>query len=246
MSWRVIPFRKYDPYFKTGLNRALMESLRENPRPVVFLAGWDQDTVNVGYSQQVEEQVDTEEVEERDIAVVRRQGGGGTTYLRSDGEITWGIVAPESFYPDDLDEVYRRVCGRIASGLEEIGIGAEHEPVNDVVTGNGKISGATAKKERGVIYIGGTLLYDVDPEEMFQVLTPGEEKIEDKEIRDFRERVTSVRKESDASFEEAVEAVRKGLLDGREYEEDRLTDQERSRAEELAEKYRTDEWIYQE
>lgn len=242
---RLIPFTYYNPYFKTGLNKALMESVRDSGEKVVFLSGWENDCVNIGYSQEVEEEVDLEEAEERGLDIVRRQGGGGTTYLTRDGEITWGIIAKEEEFPDDVNKVYEQVCGRIAEGLAEIGINAEHEPINDIITEKGKISGATLKQEDGVVYIGGTLLYNVKPEEMFQVLTPGKEKIADKKIESFEERVTSVKKESEASFEEAVEALRKGLLKGEEFERSELAGAERKRAEDLADKYSEEEWIFQ-
>lgn len=244
--WRFLSFERYGPYFKTGLNKALMESVRDSGNPVIFIAGWEQDCVNIGYSQEISEEVDLEEAENRDLVIVRRQGGGGTTYLTREGEITWGIVAPEKEFPDDVNRIYQEVCGDIAEGLSKISIEAEHEPINDIVTEKGKISGATLKREEGVFYIGGTLLFEMDPEDMFRILTPGKEKIADKKIKDFEERVTSVKEESEASFEESVEALRKGLLKGKDFEESELKTSEIERAEELADKYSSEEWLYRE
>ena len=245
MKWRFIPFQHYNPYFKTGLNETLMDSVRENGEPVVFLSGWKPNAVNLGYSQSFEQEVNQEEFEKRDdIVLVRRQGGGGTTYLTEDGEITWGIVAPEEVFPDDVNKVYRQVCSSIAEGLKEIGIEAEHQPINDIVTEKGKISGATMKRDSGVIYIGGTLLYSVDAEGMFSLLTPDEEKLKDKQIKEFRDRVSSVEKESDASFDEAVEGLKSGLLGERNFEFSELRASEVKRAEELADKYSSEDWLY--
>jgi lipoate-protein ligase A len=245
--WRFIPFRRYEPYFKTGLNRALMESVRESETSIVFLAGWERKCVNLGYSQVFEEEVDVEEFEERDdVVLVRRQGGGGATFLTPEGEITWGIVVPEKEFPDDVNRIYEEVCSKIAEGLKRIDIDAEHEPVNDVVTDKGKISGATLKRENGVVYIGGTLIHKNDPEEMFSLLTPDESKKKDKQIEDYRERVTSVEEESEASFEEAREALKQALLQQRDFQISELRDVEKERAEELADKYSDEEWLYRE
>ena len=246
-EYRYIPFQHYNPYFKTGLNKALMESVRDGSNPIVFLSGWKPNAVNLGYSQSFEDEVDTEEFEKRDdVVLVRRQGGGGATYLTEDGEITWGIIAPEEEFPDDVNKVYQQVCSTIAEGLKNIGIEAEHQPINDIVTDERKISGATMKREDGVVYVGGTLLYSVDAEEMFSLLTPDEDKLKDKQIKEFRERVSSVENESDASFEEAVEDLKKGLLEGRDFEVSELKSSEVERAEELADKYSSDEWLYRE
>lgn len=244
-KWRYISFERYDPYFKTGLNRALMESVRNGSDPVVFLSGWRRKCVNLGYPQSSEEEVDTEEFERReDVVLVRRQGGGGTTFLTPEGDITWGIVAPEEEFPDDVNRVYQQVCGQIAESLSEIGIDAEHEPVNDIVTENGKISGATMKREEGVVYIGGTLLYELNAEEMFSLLTPGEEKLKDKKVKEFRERVTSVSRESDTGYDEAITTLREGLLDGKNFRQSKLKEAEIERARELADKYSSKEWLY--
>lgn len=247
MKWRYIPFQHYNPYFKTGLNTALMETVRETGEPVIFLSGWRPNTVNLGYSQKFREEVNKEEFERRDdVVLVRRQGGGGATYLTEDGEITWGIVAPEEKFPDDVNKVYQQVCGEIAEGLKEIGIDAEHQPINDIITEKGKISGATLKRKDGVVYIGGTLLYEVDAEEMFSLLTPDKDKLKDKQIEDFRDRVSSVKKESEASFDETVEALKKGLTKNRKYSVDKLKKSEIERAEELADKYSSEDWLYRE
>lgn len=245
MKWRFIPFQHYDPYFKTGLNQATIESVRSGEDSVVFLAGWKPNCINIGYGQRIEEEVNLDEFNEReDLLIVRRQGGGGTTYLTEDGEITWSIVAPAEEYPEDVNKIYQQVCGRIAEGLSELGIDAWHEPINDIVSENGKLSGATVKKKDGVVYIGGTLLYEVDPEEMFSLLTPEEEKLEDKEIKDFRHRVSSISQDSGASFDETVDALRKALLSNKDFYETEWTEKEVSRSRELADKYSSEEWLY--
>lgn len=245
MEWRYIPFRRYDPHFKVGLNQALIESVGKGNDPVVFLSGWSTNCVNIGYSQNIEQEVDLEELEKRDdVVVVRRQGGGGATYLTENGEITWGMVAPAVCFPDDVNRIYEDVCGGIAEGLKQVGIDAEHEPVNDIVTDEGKISGATVKKKENEVYVGGTLLYEVDPEEMFSLLTPSEDKKKDKQIEDYRERVSSIKRESNASFKETRKALKRSLLDSRDYRETELREDELYRAEELANKYRSEEWIY--
>jgi lipoate-protein ligase A len=245
MDWRFLPFERYDPYFKTGLNQALMESVAESGEPIVFLAGWDSKCVNIGRSQELEERVNVEKCREDGVKIVRRQGGGGTTYLTPEGELTWGVVAPSGYFSEDVNRVYEKFCGKVAEALGGLGVEAWHEPVNDVVTSNGKISGATLKRSDGVTYVGGTLLLDVNPEEMFRYINPDPEKNERHGLEDFRDRVTSLEIECGASRKEAEEALETTLLKGLEYSKRDLTDEECSRAEKLAEKYSSEDWIQQ-
>lgn len=244
MDWRFIPFQRYDPFFKTGLNDALIDSVADGGDPIVFLAGWDRKTVNVGRSQKIRERVNLETAKEDRVTVVRRQGGGGTTFLTPDGEITWGVIAPDEEFAEDVNEVYRNKCNVITEALSELGIEVRHEPVNDVVTEKGKISGSTVRRRDGVTYFGGTLLYEVDPEEMFRYIAPSDDKKEDKQIEDFKERVSSVKSETDVSFEESKEALKQKLLEGKSFRESELTEKERHAAESKANKYRSDEWLY--
>lgn len=245
ITWRFLPFKRYNPYFKTGLNKALMESVSKNKDPVIFLAGWNQKCVNLGYSQKFEKEVDKQELHSRDdVVLVRRQGGGGTTFLTPKGEITWGIISERSFYPDDLTEIYKKVCNKIADGLSSLNIRARHEPVNDIVTDTGKISGATIKQEKDIIYIGGTLIYKTDPEEMFSLLTPNEDKKKDKEIEDFKERVTSIKRESDASYKEAKNNIKDSLTQKKDMKISSITEEEKTDAKKYAEKYRSEKWLY--
>lgn len=247
MRWRFIPFQRYDPYFKIGLNKAALESVEDGSDPVVFLAGWETKCINVGRSQTVEDEVDIEEFEKReDIVIVRRQGGGGTTYLTPEGEITWGIVAPEEYFVEDINSIYEYYCTKVAEALAKIGIDAEYEEINDVVTEEGKISGSTLREHQDTLYVGGTMLYNVDVEEMFSLLTPDKDKKKDKQIQDYRERVSSISRESEAGFQESKEALRKQLLEGKDYRKTDWSQEEKERARDLDNKYRTEEWIYRE
>ncbi len=244
MQWRFIPFQRYDPYVKTALNDVAISSVQGRGDPIIWLAGWDRDCINVGYTQTVAEEVDIEKAEQADVPIVRRQGAGGTTYLTRDGEITWGMIAPDEQFPDDLNVIYEQTCGTVADAVARIGIDAQYEPINDVVTDSGKISGATARTSSGVVYVGGTLLHRVDPEKMFTFLTPGEDKVADKQIDDFKDRVSSVTQESDASFDNARDALKQAFLEEKKFDTSSWTEDEMHSAKNLAEKYRSDTWIF--
>jgi lipoate-protein ligase A len=112
------------------------------------------------------------------------------------------------------------------------------------VTDEGKISGATLKRKNGAIYLGGTLLYEVDAEKMFSVLTPPEDKMKDKPINDYRERVSSVSRQSSADFQQTVTALRNALLSDKQFEKGDWTEEEMDKAGRLADKYSSEEWLY--
>ncbi len=245
VKWRYIPFKRYDPFVKTALNQAAINYVQDSGNGLIWLAGWDTPCVNVGRSQDVEKEVNLDEAKKRNTCIVRREGGGGTTYLTPEGEITWHIIAPSTYFSKDVNHTYGTVCSLIADALGTLGIPAEHEPVNDVVTlePRRKLSGSTLKQERGVTYVAGTLLYDVDVDDMFAVLTPSPEKLQDKHITDFTQRVTSVTRETNASFTQTVDALHTALLSDKTWFKKPWTQEELTRVDELVQKYRSTEWV---
>lgn len=244
MPWRRIPFQRYDPYIKTALNQISIERVAATEEPMIWVAGWNEPTVNIGRSQAVAQEIDQDEAQQHDTTIIRRHGGGGTTFLTPDGDLTWQLVAPKEQFPDDPNRIYQIVCGQIAEQLRQHGIEAEHEPVNDIVTPNGKLSGATLKQEQGVIYVAGTLLYDVDPDTMFSILTPDTSKLDDKPITSFKERVTALSDETDISYEATIDLLYEALLRNRPAETKDWTDDERDKAETKANALENDEWVF--
>jgi lipoate-protein ligase A len=243
MKWRFIPFEYYDPYFKTALNEVSVDSVSKSKVPILWLCGWEKDCVNLGISQKISEVLNLEEIKKRDILILRRQGGGGTTFLSKNGEITWNIIAPKEIFPNDINEIYEFVCNKIVKVLDRLEIKSEHKIINDVITKNGKISGATLKKVNDVIYIAGTLLYDVDKDLMDLILKP-ENDSNKKSLSEKEKKITSIKNESNASFENVLTELKKELLSGYEYEISNWNLEEIDMANKLKEKYSSDEWIY--
>jgi lipoate---protein ligase len=245
VKWRFIPFKRYDPYVKIALNEIAINSVRKDNRGIIWFAGWKPSCVNIGYGQNIREVVNLDEIKKRNLMLVRRQGGGGAMYLDEKGEITWNIIAPEEFFPKDPNKIYEKVCGKVVDALREMSIKAKHKPINDVMTEKGKISGVTLKKDDGVVYIAGTLLYEVNKKILEKILRPEKDMGKRKSFPEKEKKVTAVCKESGASFEETLELLKNNFLKNTRYEEEYWSEEELLNAEKLAKKYKSEEWIYQ-
>lgn len=206
---KLIPFSHVHPDDKNRMNTQLIDWVAKHQEPLVWLNGWKPGCVNVGAGQRVEVVVDVAEATKQGLIVVQRQGGGGTMYLSEDGEVSWAIIAPKAQLPEDINDIYKEICGRIVKALATIGITAHHKPINDVATENGKISGSTVRKTKGVTYVGGTLLYSINREQMWSVLYPN--GVDDKGRNKNSLRLTSVQEESGATKEELISALTEGL-----------------------------------
>ncbi len=181
--------------------------------------------------------------EEFGIDCVRRWTGAGAVY--HDQEITYGVIAPLNFFPKNIIESYRLICGWLVRALENLGIEAEFRPINDILVGNKKISGSAQTRRGGVLLQHGTLLYDLDLPTMFSALNVSREKISDKMIRSAEERVTCILRHCDLDKMKVYEALVAAFTEGKDVEFGAWSEAEIARAEELAEKkYGSEEWMY--
>ncbi len=243
--WRFIPFKHYNPHIKIALNEVVVDSVQKTGVPVVWLAGWKPSCINIGYGQHVEDVVDLKETKKQHIVVVRRQGGGGAMFLSEKGEISWSVVAPEKFFPKDPNRIYERVCARIVNALQDLSIKSWHKPINDVVTDKGKVCGVTIKKELGVVYVGGTLLYDVDGKLMRKLLRPERDHLKRQKVPEKFKQVASISVLCSASFAGTMRVLKDNLLKGVEFTKSSWSKEEMSLAKELSKKYQSKEWLFQ-
>jgi lipoate-protein ligase A len=242
MKWRFINYQENDAFMNMAMDEAVQEAVGSGESaPTIRFWGWIPRAVSIGYFQSMEREVDIAKCEEHGVDVVRRRTGGGAVF--HDSEITYSIIGKEELFPKDIIASYKEICGCIVDGLGHLGIQSEFKPINDIITNGKKISGNAQTRRSGVLLQHGTILCDVDVEKMFSLLKVPEEKIKDKMIATVKERVTSVKAQKEASDEDVIEALKKGFLNGREFEESDLSERETERAKELAEsRYKTREW----
>ncbi len=245
MKFRLIPFR----YYRAAMNMALDEAILENIRagkslPTIRFYGWDPSAVSIGFFQGLEYEVNREACREAGVDVVRRITGGGAVYHDRDGEVTYSILGPASLFPLNIRESYRLICDDIIYALRLLDIPAEFQPINDISVGEKKISGNAQTRREGMFLQHGTVLYQVDVEKMFTLLSVDPVKVSDKLIRSVKKRVTSVLDCRQIPMDELVRAMETAFSRNREIEVGDYSPEELQRAEELAAaKYGTEAWI---
>ena len=131
--------------------------------PTIRFYTWKPCAVTIGYFQCLRDEVDREACSSKGIDVVRRRTGGGAVYHDEHGEITYSVIAPESYFSKDIRASYREICGGIIGGLGRLGIAAEFRPINDVVVNGRKISGSAQTRRQGILTQHGTVLVQHRP-----------------------------------------------------------------------------------
>jgi len=148
----------------------------------------------VGYHQAVELEVETEYCRAHGIDINRRISGGGSIYM-DEGQLGWEIFALKDTpgIPKRREDLYRLMCESVVAGLAKLGIDARYRPLNDIEVGGRKISGTGGTEMGNSLLYHGTLLTDFDVDTMIACLKLPLKKLEDKQIRSFKERVICLR-----------------------------------------------------
>ncbi len=206
MELRVIYDEKHNAYWNMAFDESLLVHLNDIG-PTLRLYGWTPPAVSIGYFQSMNEEVNVEKAREESVDLVRRITGGGAVYHRY--EVTYSIVMPE--ISGRILDSYKVIDMGIVKALRSLGLNAEHHGINDVIVNGKKISGNAQTRKYGGLLQHGTLLMDVNVEEMFSILKVPEEKLKDKTIENVKHRVTSLKH---LGIEIGFEELQKILVNG--------------------------------
>ena len=69
-------------------------------------------------------EVNEEECVREGVDIVRRRTGGGAVYHDTLGEITYSVIAPDSYFSKSIRDSYKEICDVLIDALSEVGIEA--------------------------------------------------------------------------------------------------------------------------
>lgn len=245
-KWRVVGLEVHDGFMNMAIDETVSEGVNKGiSPPTIRFYRWKPSAVSIGCFQSLLDEVNVKKCEELGIDYVRRRTGGGAVYHDYNGEITYSVIAPESFFPKGITDSYKVICGWVIEGLKLLGVEGYFQPVNDIIVEGKKISGNAQTRRGGVLLQHGTILYDLDLKTMFAVLRVGDEKISDKMIKSVEERVTRLLNHVNVNMKDVTKALIKAFTKGKNYEMKPWTKEELRRAKELVRlRYKTKEWNF--
>lgn len=209
-EWRFL-FHREPSDFLLASEEVITRSVgRGEAPPAVRVNVFDPPAVLVGCHQCLHAEVDLEKARERGFDVNRRPTGGGAILMYEDAP-GWEIWIPEDFVKGlEIEQIYEELSKPVVYALRELGVDAKFRPKNDIEVSGRKISGMGVYAEAGGVMLCGTLLLDFDVRTMLEVLKLPVEKISDKAIRTFEERITTVAREvgRKPSLDEVRELIR--------------------------------------
>lgn len=271
-TWNFINTGSHDPYYNMAMDEALLNFVsRGEIDPVVRFYTWDLATLSVGYFQRLKKEIDIDKVKEKGFGLVRRQTGGRG--VLHDKELTYSVIVPESHpnMPSTITEAYRVISEGLLEGFKLLGFDAyfaiprskeEREKLKqprsavcfdapswyELVVEGRKIAGSAQTRQKGVILQHGSLLQDVDVDELFDMFIFKNDRLKEKMKKAFVDKAVAINDISDRhiSIEEMEKAFEEGFKKGLniEFKPLSLTENQLAEVKVLEEKYRSEEWLY--
>jgi lipoate-protein ligase A len=153
--------------------------------------------VSIGYFQDAEQELDLYQCKKVRIPLMRREVGGGTTYLDENQifyQLIWRKDNPK--FPKVIQDIYPWFSEAPLESYRTFGIKAEYRAVNDIVTEEGKKIAGQGGGDIGdcLVFVGGILL-DFDYKMMSKILRVPDEKFRDKVFKTMEENLTTMKRE---------------------------------------------------
>ena len=171
-----------DPHWNMAFDEFTLESLPVD-EPVFYL--WQNaPSVIIGLNQSAYAEVNLPFLEEKGIVLARRVTGGGAVY-HDLGNLNYSIVGPIS----TMENAY----GIVADALRRLGLPAERSGRNDILVDVRKCSGYAKRLYGTRMMIHGTLMWDINLEDLTQALAVPGSKLEAAGVASVRSRVANLR-----------------------------------------------------
>lgn len=202
-------------------------------------------SIIIGKHQNTIEEINAEYVKENGIQVVRRLSGGGAVY-HDLGNLNFSFITKDdgqSFHN------FRKFTEPVVEALRSFGVNAEMTGRNDLQVGEQKISGNAQFATRGRMFSHGTLMFNLNLEDVQASLHANPEKFKSKSTKSVRSRVANIIDFLDRKM--TIEEFRSELLrhifgmDPKDVPQYNLTETDWDKIREISEqRYKNWDWNY--
>lgn len=270
--WNFINTGSKNPYYNMAMDEALLNFVsRGEIDPVIRFYTWNPTTLSIGYFQRLQKEIDIDKVKEKGYGLVRRQTGGRG--VLHDKELTYSVIVPESHpnMPSTVTEAYKIISQGLLEGFKNLGFETyfaiprskeERDKLKqprssvcfdapswyELVVEGRKIAGSAQTRQKGVILQHGSILQDIDIDDLFDMFKFKNERLKAKMKENFVQKAVAINDISNQhitlnEMENAFEAgFKKGLnIDFKPLE---LTEKQLEEVQELEDKYRSEAWMY--
>ena len=234
------------PYWQTqAVYHALAEAMTVESRDAIILCRPSSPYLCLGYHQSFDAVLDRAECARRHLPVMRRQVGGGATYLDAN-QLFYQCVFHRTRVPTLSAAIFARLLAAPVSALKRLGLNAALYEINEIEVDERRIAGTGGGQIGEACVVVGNLLLDFDYETMAQVWRVPSEDFRTLARDALRANVTTLREQM-GQIE--IATVEKMLIEefavtlGRPLERDQLTPSEIANAHIIGERLQSVEFL---
>ena len=270
--WNFINTGSKNPYYNMAMDEALLNFVsRGEIDPVIRFYTWNPATLSIGSFQRLQKEIDIDKVKEKGYGLVRRQTGGRG--VLHDKELTYSVIVPESHpnMPSTVTEAYKIISQGLLEGFKNLGFETyfaiprskeERDKLKqprssvcfdapswyELVVEGRKIAGSAQTRQKGVILQHGSILQDIDIDDLFDMFIFKNERLKAKMKENFVQKAVAINDISNQhiTLDEMENAFKSGFKKGLniDFKPLELTEKQKEEVQELEEKYRSEAWMY--
>ncbi len=170
-------------------------------------------TALIGRHQDLSREINLDYCADNGVGTVRRITGGGAIYL-DEGQLGWELVFHRaSLGVAALPDLAEKICNAAALGFKHLGVDAKFRPRNDIEVDGRKISGTGGFFDGDVLIYQGTVLVDMNSQQMVSALNIPEAKLAKRELDSAAQRVVTLKELLGADLPD-IETIKTALIRG--------------------------------
>lgn len=175
------------PYYNMAFEYYILNNPQFNDNYVFFYI--HSPSVIIGKNQNTAQEINEKYIRENNICVARRNTGGGSVY-HDEGNLNFSFI----FQKEDNNGIdFKKYTLPVINALNELGVDCTLSGRNDILLDGKKISGNAQCQNKEKVLHHGTLMYDVNIENMVNALNVSELKIQSKAIKSVKSRVCNIK-----------------------------------------------------
>ncbi len=224
--------KSFNPYINLSLEEKLMSEL--NQGELIFYLWQNQNTVVIGKNQSAKDQCNLELMKKDHITLARRSSGGGAVY-HDLGNLNFTFISSNEEFN------IKKNLQVIKQALLEFQIESNFSGRNDLLVDGYKISGQAYLKTKDVSLHHGTLLVNVNLDNLSKYLRVDESKLKNHGVKSHVQRVKNISQfNNQVTVDKIITQLKKSVTD--------VFDSPLEICEivenDLCNKYYSDQWLY--
>jgi lipoate-protein ligase A len=212
--WRLLDYSFKNPFMNLALEESILRNKVEKGSPDTLRLWQHPRVVSIGCFLNAEDEVNIDACKQFGVIVIRRLSSGGALYI-DEGSIQFSLTFDKEslLLPEGIEDSYGHLSEGAMEALNSMGVKAKFQPINDLVVGSRKISGASQSRMYHGILHHGTISVNTKLDILEQVLNPSQLKLKAQGLPNLRDRITTVSRErgGDVSIDVFKQELVKGF-----------------------------------